>query len=322
MPLLVIPDNLGYPLTLPERLMAGLDQVRHYNDLPGKEEFIRRSRDADALIFAWTKLTPDILDACPKLKVVSYMGVGASNNIDLNHAAKRGILVCNTPGYGDSAVAEFTFALLLALVRKVVNGDQSVRQGRWEQEKLEGIGLDGRTIGIVGFGGVGRRVAALARAFGMRALCTTAHPSAKRVREDGVEFVSLETLLAQSDFVTLHPALTSQTLGMIGERELALMKPTAFLINTARAEIVDTAALVRALQKRAIAGAATDMWEQEPPPADHPLLKQENTVLSPHLGWNADTAKWRMLEIAIENIRGFFNGRPQNAVAPASPKGS
>lgn len=314
MPLLVIPDNLGYPKDLPPSLTAGLGEVRHYNDLPSAEEFIRRARDADALIWAWVKLTPDILDALPRLKVASYMGVGAGNYIDLAYASRRGIVVCNTPHYGDDAVAEFTFALILALARKVVQADQSVRQGRWEQEALAGLGLRGKTLGIVGLGGVGSQVARLANAFGMRVLCFTAHPSPERAQQHNVEFVSLEALLRQADFVTLHCALTPETRGLIGRRELACMKPTAFLVNMARAEVVDSAALASALQERRIAGAATDVWEEEPPPADHPLLRAPHTLLTPHLGWNADTAKWRMLAIALENIRAFFAGRPQNVV--------
>ena len=315
MPLVVCPDNVGYPKELPEHLTAGLGEVRHYNDLPGPEEFVGRARDADALVWAWVKLTPAILDALPRVRVVSYMGVGVSNYVDLGHAARRGVVVCNTPGYGNQAVAEHTFALLLALARRVVEGDRSVRQSRWEQDRLEGVGLAGKTLGIVGLGGVGRSVAALGRAFGMRLLCTTAHPSPERAREHGVAFVPLGELLRQADVVTLHAALTEGTRGLIGARELALMKPTAVLVNMARAELVDTAALAQALREGRLAGAATDVWEVEPPPPDHPLLAAPNTVLCPHLGWNADTAKWRMLEIALENIRAFFVGRPQNVVA-------
>ncbi|GBD10542.1 Glycerate dehydrogenase [bacterium HR23] len=316
MPLLVIPDNLGYPKTLPPGLTTGLGEVRHYNDLPSPEEFVRRAREADALIWAWVKLTPEILDALPRLKVASYMGVGVSNYIDLPHATRRGIAVCNTPHYGDEAVAEFTFALILALARKLLPADASLRQGRWEQEALGGLGLRGKTLGVVGLGGVGSQVARLARAFGMRVLCSTAHPSPQRAQEHGVEFVPLETLLREADFVSLHCALTPETRLLIGARALALMKPTAFLVNMARAEVVDTGALAQALREGRIAGAATDVWEEEPPPKDHPLLTAPNTLLTPHLGWNADTAKWRMLEIALENIRAFFAGRPQNLVNP------
>ncbi|MFN3974195.1 MAG: 2-hydroxyacid dehydrogenase [Dehalococcoidia bacterium] len=314
MPLLVIPDNLGYPKDLPPHLTAGLGEVHHYNDLPSAEEFVRRARDADALIWAWVKLTPALLDAMPRLKVASYMGVGVGNYIDLAYASRRGVVVCNTPHYGDDAVAEFTFALILALAKRVVQADQSLRSGRWEQEALAGLGLRGKTLGIVGLGSVGTQVARLAHAFGMRVLCFTAHPSAERAQEHGVEFVSLEALLRQADFVTLHCALTPETRGLIGGVEIALMRPSAFLINMARGEVVDSTALAAALREGRIAGAATDVWEEEPPPAGHPLLHAPNALLTPHLGWNADTAKWRMLEIALENIRAFFAGRPQNVV--------
>ncbi|MCS7206490.1 MAG: glycerate dehydrogenase [Dehalococcoidia bacterium] len=314
MPLVVIPDNIGYPKDLPAHLTEGLGEVRHYNDLPTPEEFIRRAREADALIWAWVKLTPALLDALPRLRVASYMGVGVGNYIDLDHATRRGITVCNTPHYGDDAVAEFTFALILALARKVVEADRSLREGRWEQEALAGLGLRGKTLGIVGLGGVGSQVARLGRAFGMRVLCFTARPSPQRAQEHEVEFVSLQTLLREADVVTLHCALTPQTRGLIGTRELAMMKPTAFLVNMARAEVVDTDALATALREGRIAGAAIDVWEEEPPPRKHPLLLAPRTLLTPHLGWNADTAKWRMLEIALGNIRAFFAGRPQNVV--------
>ena len=314
MPLVVFPDNLGYPSTLPEDLTSELGELRHYNDLPDADEFIRRSSDADAMVWAWTRLTPALLESCTRLKVASFMGVGVSDYIDLQYASSRGIVVCNTPNYGNDAVAEFTFALLLALTRKVPQADRSVREGRWEQGRLEGIGLSGKTMGVVGLGGSGARVADLARAFGMRVLCTTARPSPRRALEHNVEFVPLETLLQQSDFVSLHVALNGQTRQLIGPRQIALMKPTAFLINMARAEVVDTDALGTALGEKRIAGAAIDVWQQEPPPADHPLIGLENTVLSPHLGWNADTAKWRMLAIAIGNVRHFFAGRPENVV--------
>ena len=315
MPLVVFPDNLGYPATLPEGLTSGPDEVCHYNDLPDVDEFIRRSRDADALVWAWTRLTPALLDECGNLKVATFMGVGASDYIDLPYAASRGIVVCNTPHYGDDAVAELTFALLLALVRKVREADRSVREGLWDQAELEGSGLLGKTMGVIGLGGSGAKVAALAGAFGMRVLSTTAHPSPERARKHDVAFVPLETLLQQSDCISLHVTLSDQTRCLIGERELGLMKPSAVLINMARAEVVDTDALCDALRGNRIGGAATDVWEKEPPPADHPLIGLENALLSPHLGWNTDTAKWRMLDIALENVRGFFAGRPQNVVA-------
>lgn len=314
MTVLVAPDNLGYPKDLPERFMVGFDEVRHYNDLPDVQEFIRRAKEADGLIFAWVKLTPEIMDECPKLKVASFMGVGASNYVDLAYAKGKGITVCNTPGYGNSAVAEMTFALILALARKVVPADGSLRGGRWEQDKLEGVGLEGKTIGIIGLGEVGQHVAKLALAFGMKVLCTTAHPSEERAKQARVRFVLLEELLHTSDFVAIHAALTSDTKGMIGNGQLGLMKSSAFLVNMGRAEIVDTAALANTLRNGRIAGAATDVWEREPPSKDHPLLGLENVVLTPHIGWNADTAKWRMLEIAVDNIRAYFDGRPRNVV--------
>ena len=314
MPLVVVPDNLGYPSTLPDRFTAGLEDVRHYNDLPDAGEFISRCRDADALIWAWTRLTPAILDQCPNLKIVSFMGVGASDRIDLNHAWAKGIVVCNTPHYGDHAVAELGFAILLALTQRVTRADRSVRESRWEQNELEGVGLLGKTMGVVGLGGSGARMAAFANAFGMRVLATTARPSPQRADEHHVEFVPLDDLLSRSDVVSVHVALTERTRHMIGQEQLALMKPAAFLVNMARAEVVDTGALARALRDGRIAGAAVDVWDEEPPPPGHPLLGLENTVLTPHLGWNADTAKWRMLEIAVENVRAFFAGSPQNVL--------
>ena len=314
MPLVVVPDNLGYPSTLPDRFTAGLEDVRHYNDLPDAGEFISRCRDADALIWAWTRLTPAILDQCPNLKIVSFMGVGASDRIDLNHAWAKGIVVCNTPHYGDHAVAELGFAILLALTRRVTRADRSVRESRWEQNELEGVGLLGKTMGVVGLGGSGARMAAFANAFGMRVLATTARPSPQRADEHHVEFVPLDDLLSRSDVVSVHVALTERTRHMIGQEQLALMKPAAFLVNMARAEVVDTGALARALRDGRIAGAAVDVWDEEPPPPGHPLLGLENTVLTPHLGFVTVENYRAFFRTAVGNIRAWLDGTPVNTL--------
>lgn len=314
MKIIVFPDNLGYPATLPDEPFADVGELRYFNDLPSETEFVRRSKDANAIILAWIKMTPHILNACPNLEIISFMGIGVSNYVDLPHAAARGITICNAPHYGDHSIAEHTLMLILALARKVILADKSVRAGAWEQEKLEGSELHGKTLGIVGLGGVGSKVAALGNALGMTVICHTSHPSPSRAKHHHIRFVGIDELLQSADVVSLHLATTSETKPFIGSQELAQMKTTALFINTARAELVDTTALAEAVRIGVIAGAATDVWNEEPPQPSHPLLIADNVVLTPHIAWNTTAAKSNILSMCIENVRAFFLGKSQNVV--------
>ena len=305
-----------------EEILAGhrreslekLGDLKIFYDAPADhQEFLKRIDGAHALLVGWA-LPADVMAQTPTLEILSFTGIGASNFIDLPAAAIQGITVCNCPGYADYTVAEHTLALLLAAARHVPQLDAELRDGRWNQS-LDGMELRGKQLGIIGFGGIGRRVFELARAFGMAVKVWTRNPSEARAREHGVEFVSLDKLLQTSDVVSLHVALTDDTQGLINAGRIKQMKPGAILINTARGEIVDEAALVDALKERHLKAAGLDVYQQDPLPVEHPLLKLDNVVLSPHVAYNTPEAGDAIYEIAVENIVKYYEGNPINIVA-------
>ncbi len=223
------------------------------------------------------------MQAGTNLKVLGRAGVGV-DNIDVDYATRRGIVVLNAPGGNVVSAAEHTFALLLALVRHIAQADASLRGGKWERSRFKGIELHGKTLGLAGAGRIGTEVARRGRAFGMRVIAYDPYLSRERAEQLGIELVTLPDLLDEADVVSVHTPLTDETRRLIGAKELALMKPTAYLVNAARGGVVDEAALAQALEGGKLAGAALDVFEQEPVPANHPLLKLENVVVIPHLG--------------------------------------
>jgi glyoxylate reductase len=251
-----------------------------------------------------------VLNAGKRLRIVATMAVGY-DNIDVAAATKRGILVTNTPGVLTETTADLTFALLLAAARRIVEGDHLTRTGGWRSwhpSFLLGRDVHGATLGIVGLGQIGLAVARRARGFGMRILyhSRTRRPQAEA--ELGLEFVPLDRLLAQSDFVTLHVLLSTQTRHLIGERQLALMKPTVILVNAARGQVIDQRALYDALKQRRIAAAALDVAAVEPIPPDDPLLTLDNVIITPHIGSASVATRGRMAEMAVESILTVFRG--------------
>jgi glyoxylate reductase len=253
----------------------------------------------------------DLLDAAPGVRIVSNMAVGY-DNIDVALASRRGVLITNTPGVLTDTTADLAFALILAVARRIVEGDRVVREGGWgpwHPSFLLGRDVHGATLGIVGMGQIGQAVARRAAGFGMRILYSGRERRPSLEEEFGAEWRPLDDLLRESDFVSLHLALNSQTRGFFGARELALMKPTAFLINTARGGIVDQAALVEALRERRIAGAGLDVAVVEPVPLDDPLLALDNLVITPHVGSATVETRTKMADLAVENLIAFFEGR-------------
>lgn len=247
------------------------------------EQLLREIGDYDVLVVrSATKVSREVIEAGKKLKVIARAGVGL-DNIDVEAAKRRNIKVVNSPEALTIAVAELTLGLMLSLARQIPSADFSTKQGRWEKAKFMGTELRDRTLGIVGTGRIGRAVGYKARAFFMNLLAYDIAPNEEFKERTGCKYVDLQTLLKGSDFVTLHVALTPRTRHMIGKRELGLMKPTAFLINTSRGEVIDEAALIEALREKRIAGAALDVYEKEPP-LNSPLLKLDNVVLTPHIG--------------------------------------
>jgi D-3-phosphoglycerate dehydrogenase len=272
--------------------------------------------DYDALVVrSETKVTADIIEAGRNLKIIARAGVGV-DNVDVDAATKRGIWVVNAPMGNVNAAVEHTWALMLSMVRNVPQAYVSLRSGEWKRSKFVGVELKGKTLGVVGLGKIGLEVAKRAFAFEMHVLGSDPYPPAQdRAREMGVEVVTLEELLARSDIVTVHVPLLPETKGMIGKKELALVKPGARLLNVARGGVIDEQALVQAIDEGRVAGAAIDVFEQEPPPPDHPFLRHEKIVVTPHLGASTQEAQVNVAVDVAEQILAFMDGKkPRFAV--------
>ena len=268
------------------------------------EELGRRGRDADIIAIGNLPFPREVLEKCENVKMLAVAFTGL-DHVDLKYCEERGIKVQNCAGYATTAVAELTFGLLLDLCRNIGKCDTAARNGG-TKAGLIGFELEGRTMGIVGTGAIGARVAKLAAAFGMDVIAYSRTPG----KVAGVRYVSLEELLAQADVVSLHVPLTDETRGMIGAEELALMKETAVLVNTARGPVVDTKALADALNSSRIAGAAIDVFDKEPPlDADEPLINAKNTVVTPHVAFATDESMIKRAEIEFRNIAEFIKDK-------------
>lgn len=278
------------------------------------EELIELLKGIDGAIAAGDPFTAKVIEASPQLKVISRTGVGY-DAIDVKAATARGVAVCNTPGVNRHAVAEWTFALMLCCARKMKENLSEVRGGGWNRH--EGMDLAGKTLGIVGLGTIGKELAQRADAFEMRVLACDLFRDVLFAEDHRVTFVPLERLLAESDFVSMHLFLNDKSRHIINDETLALMKPTAFLINTARGGIVDTEALCRAIREKRIAGAALDVVEGEPLRADSPLRDLDNVYLSPHVGGVTADARRLSGAMAAENLISALKGeRPRGIVNP------
>jgi glycerate dehydrogenase len=288
------------------------------HDRTPPSEVVERARHAAIVLTNKTILDHNTLAELPLLRYVGVLATGY-NVVDLAAARARGIVVTNVPGYATPSVVQLTFALLLELTHHVGHHAQGVRDGRWCRSAdfcywdSPLIELDQLTLGLVGFGRIGRAVAAAAQAFGMNLLVHTPRPPAPPT--PGIVPVTLEELLAQSDVVSLHCPLTPATQHLINGARLALMKPTALLLNTGRGALVDEAALAAALNTGRLAGAGLDVLSVEPPPATNPLLTARNCLITPHLGWATQAARRRLIEVAVANVRAFLANLPQNVVS-------
>jgi len=313
---IVVPDDEPPVLTgtAQEERLRKLGNVRVYKSRAlNDEELLSRIADADIVynIRSTSIFNKNVLENCPRLKLISIYGVGY-DNVDIRAAAELGITVTNTPGYSAVAVAEMALALMFAVARRLVQNDRAIRTGSWARGYSSQ--LCGKTFGVVGTGNIGQRVILLGKSIGMKVMAWTYHPSPQRAKEYGVEFVTLEKLLRQSDVVSLHVLAVPQTRNLIGERELGLMKRNAILINTARGSLVDEAALVKALQEGKIAGAGLDVFATEPLPLGHPLRNLENVVLSPHTAAMVPEATLAGLAMAVDNIANYLEGHLTNVV--------
>jgi D-3-phosphoglycerate dehydrogenase len=321
-PTIVLPDGDPHMAALLSRpdFAARLDRLggaRLHADLPsGDDELIARIGDASVVILG-AYLTGPVLRRLPDLRLVSFTGTGAATFVDLPAATDCGIAVANVAHYGDAAVAEHALALTLALAKHVVGNDRAVRAGEWHVG--QGVELAGKTAGIVGYGGIGARFAALLEAIGMRVVAWTPHPDPGRLTSNAQRFVELKDLLAGADVVSLHLLLTDDTRGMIDEAMLRSLKPGALLVNTARAELIAPGALERVLAEGRIA-AALDVFETEPLAASSTLRALPNVVLSPHQGYNTPQSLERMLDVVVANIENYLSGTPSNIVAAVAPR--
>jgi glyoxylate reductase len=281
--------------------------------IPNKQELLAAVRRSDVLFcLLQDRVDGEVIAANPKLRMVASMKITPSD-IDVAAATARGIPVSVIPPIVTEATADLHFALLLAVARRVVEGDKLVRSGVFpgaQSSHLEGAGVAGKTIGLIGGAGrIGRAVARRARGFSMRTLYWTPRRKAEsEEREAGLEFAPLDRLLAESDFVSVHAPLTAETHHLIGEREIGLMKQTAFLVNSSRGPIIDEAALARALAGRQIAGAGLDVYENEPE-VDPALLTMPNVVLTPHLGSAVAELREAMAHIVVDNILAVLEGK-------------
>nr|MBA3728507.1 phosphoglycerate dehydrogenase [Actinomycetota bacterium] len=260
------------------------------------------------VIRSQTKVTADVIERADALTVIGRAGIGL-DNVDVEAATRRGVMVVNAPQSNIVSAAEHTFALLMAQARNIPRADASVRSGRWERTRFQGVELHGKTLGVIGMGRVGAMVAHRALAFGMRVVAYDPYVSRERAKQIGVELLpNLEGLLVQSDFVTIHLPRTPETEGLIGRRELGLMKEGARIVNTARGGIVDEPALVEALRDGRLGGAALDVFSIEPPPRSHPLLAFEQVVLTPHLGASTREAQDKTGTAIAEMVRLALRG--------------
>ncbi len=274
---------------------------------PTKEDLLAHLKEYDGIIVrSRTKLPAEVLETAPNLRVIGRAGIGV-DNIDVKKATEMGIPVVNAPTGSTVSVAELTMGMMLSLARHIPRADRTMKEGKWEKKRLKGVELYEKTLGLIGVGRIAREVAKRARAFGMTVIGYDPYVPENVAREAGVELVSLEKVLTDSDFVSIHTALTPETRGLIGEEELKKMKNTAYLINCARGGIADENALYRALKEGWIKGAALDVYEKEPPEGS-PLLGLDNVILTPHIGASTVEGQRRAGVIVAEQVIKVLKG--------------
>jgi glycerate dehydrogenase len=288
-------------------------------DRTSPEQLLDRIKDAELVLVNKVRINRETLDQLPKLR---YIGVTATGYdiIDLDAAREKGIVVTNVRGYSSDSVAQLTFALLLELTLHVGRHSTSVHEGDWvaspdfSYSKSPLVELAGKTMGLVGYGDIGRSVAAIAKAFGMNVLVNRRHSRPDATND--TQYVDQETLFSKSDIVSLHCPATPDTIGFVNQKLLSLMKPSAYLINTSRGNLINEADLASALNNEKLAGAGLDVLAAEPPKAGNPLLTAKNCVITPHIAWASREARLRLMHLVADNVRSFLDNKPQNVVNP------
>jgi glycerate dehydrogenase len=281
-------------------------------------ETVDRCKGATVVLTNKAPINAAILEQLPDLKYIGVLATGF-NIVDTSVCKQKGIVVSNVPGYGTGAVAQFVFALLLELCLHVQKHSDAVFEGRWVKSidfcfwDYPLIALEGKTLGVLGFGAIGQKVADIATAFDMNIIATGRRQTDQSHRKN-FKWVSLDGLLQQADVVSIHCPLTPETQGLINAESLRKMKPSAFLINTSRGQIINDADLAEALNNNTIAGAGIDVLSKEPPPANNPIFTAKNCIISPHIAWAAKEARARLMGTVISNLEGFIAGQPVNVV--------
>ncbi len=315
--IVVLEGYASNPGDLSWEKFAALGELTVY-DRTAPEEILPRIRDAQIVLINKTRLTAELLAQCPHLRMIGVMATGY-NVVDIDAAKRLGIAVCNVPGYSTMAVAQMTFALLLEMTQQVGLHNSSVHAGRWTQAPdfcywdAPLTELDGKTMGLVGYGAIGQAVGRIAQAFGLRLLVTARH---ERPVPAGARFVSAEELLREADIVSLHCPQTAENLHMIDAAALETMKNGAILLNTARGGLIDEQAVADALKRGKLRFYGADVVSAEPIDADNPLLTAPNCYLTPHIAWAPKETRVRLHGVVLENLRAFLAGRPQNVVNP------
>lgn len=316
MNIVVLDGGTTNPGDLSWEPLEQLGQLTVYEETP-PDLVEKRLQNAQAAILNRISLGKDLFSKLPELRYVGTLATGY-NTIDTHAARESGITVCNVPHYCEDAVAQHALSLLLCLCNKVQRFSDMTRSGHWTEavqeshDSLIPVELAGKKLGILGYGSIGQKMAGLGKALGMEILL---YSRTQKSAPESDRWVDLETLFRESDVVSLHCPLTPETRGLVGEHLLSLMKPTAYLINTSRGAVIEETALAAALNQGILAGAAIDVLTQEPPAADHPLLKAKNCLITPHVAWATREARARLIKMVAENLQRFQEGHPQNVVS-------
>ena len=286
-------------------------------DRTPSDKIIERSEDADIILTNKTIINKDTIKKLPKLKYIGVLATGY-NIVDVNAANERNIIVTNIPSYGTNSVSQMVFALLLELTQNVGHHSNSVRRGDWSKSEdwcyweRPMIELDGLTMGIVGFGRIGKATADIARAFGMKVIANDTGKT--KLKSDSVKMVDQDTIFSESDVVSLHCPLISANKHFVNSEKISLMKKNAFLINTSRGLLINEEDLAYALNSERIAGAGLDVLSKEPPDETNPLLTTKNCIITPHIAWATKAARQRLMSIAVDNLKSYLNGKPVNVI--------
>lgn len=311
---LAILEPLGIPkeklLSLAESAVQGRMGITAYDDRKeDTETLIERSRDADAVVLSNFPYRREVIENCPRLKMICVAFTG-TDHVDVDYCRQKGILVCNCAGYSTAAVSDLVFGMIIDIYRKIIACNEAVRN-EGTKNGLVGHELEGKKFGVIGAGAIGSRVARIADAFG----CSVCAYNRSVKDLPNVSFIDLDELLSTCDIISLHLPSTPETKNIIDKNKIALMKPSAVFINTARGALVDSYALAEALSSGRLAGAGIDVFETEPPiPADHPLLTAPNVIATPHVAFATEESMQKRAGIAMDNIRLWLDGRPQNVV--------